>query len=346
MTKACHAKAGNGEDPTITANSRVTYQPDESPTSQRPDCQLELGHRTMSISSRESTHATPNWKAHLGTMAGSRTASTHSVDPEHEPCQEKLTVTELQGASNKLNQSADPDRRVLVVQHAEPEGPHLIAAALGSAGVSGMVVRTDRCDSVPTDAGTFAGIVVMGGPMCAADDSAFPTRGAELRLLESALENEVPTLGVCLGAQLLAVAAGAAIHRGGKPEVGWGEVDLLEGAQDDPLFKVASSRAHALTVLHWHSDTFDLPAGAVHLASSQAYRNQAFRLGVAAWALQFHIEVDANAVDGFVEAFPEDAEMAQGGADAISATTVGFPSSSAEARLSILDNFAAVVAQH
>lgn len=203
---------------------------------------------------------------------------------------------------------------VLIVQHLEPEQPAVLGDVLQDAGCELHTVRTDAGDPVPDDASAFAGVVVLGGPMSATDDEGFPTRRAEVALLRDAVEQGVPTLGVCLGAQLLALAAGAPARRGPGPEIGWGTVALTAAAGDDPLFAGVAS---PLRVLHWHGDTFDLPDGAVRLASTERYREQAFRLGPAAWGLQFHLEVDGPAVERFLAAFPDDAEAAPGGLEGV-----------------------------
>ncbi|MHB8437694.1 MAG: type 1 glutamine amidotransferase [Acidimicrobiales bacterium] len=196
--------------------------------------------------------------------------------------------------------------RCVVVQHLEPEKPYLIADALRRHDVQVDVCRVDRGDGVPADMSGLDALVVMGGPMSAASDHGFPSRLAELALLEDALDSELPVLGVCLGAQMLAAASGAAVYRGeAGPEIGWAPVFTTTAAAGDPLFEDAP---RSMTVLHWHGETFDLPEGAVHLASSDRYEHQAFRVGEAAWGLQFHIEVDAEAVSAFVQAFGDEAE--------------------------------------
>ena len=200
---------------------------------------------------------------------------------------------------------SDVDRPVVVIQHLEPEGPALIADALARRGHRVEVIRTDLGDPVPTDATALAGLVVMGGPMSAGSDEDFPSRSAEIGLIADAVDRGVPVLGICLGAQLLAVAGGASIIRGEVPEIGWGTATMEPGAADDPLFMRMTGE---LAVLHWHGETFGLPAGAVHLASSAAYPNQAFRLGPTAWGLQFHLEVDGAAVERFVSSFGDEAD--------------------------------------
>ncbi len=191
------------------------------------------------------------------------------------------------------------------MQHLEPEGPVLIATALRAAGVAVGIVRPDHGDEVPASVDGIDGLVVMGGPMSARSDDGFPSRTAEIALLRAAVDAGIPTLGVCLGAQLLAAAGGGTVEPGTGLEVGWGEVELTDEAATDPL--LAGIRG-ALPVLHWHGETFTLPPGAVLLASSDRYAHQAFRLGAAAWGLQFHLEVDAAAVERFVVAFGEEAD--------------------------------------
>jgi GMP synthase-like glutamine amidotransferase/SAM-dependent methyltransferase len=194
---------------------------------------------------------------------------------------------------------------VLIVEHMPQEGPYAIGVALEAAGLSVRACRTWAGDPVPDSLGGAAALVVMGGPAAAYED--FPGRTAELALLRATLEAEVPVLGVCLGAQLLAEAAGGRARPGSGPQIGWGEVRTAPAAHTDPLFAHAPGR---LRVLHWHGDTMDLPAGATLLASCDRYPVQAFRIGGSAWGLQFHLEVDKAAVDAFAAAFPDEAATA------------------------------------
>ncbi|SDI18050.1 Glutamine amidotransferase class-I [Sinosporangium album] len=133
--------------------------------------------------------------------------------------------------------------------------------------------------------------VHMGGPMGALDDADHPHLGAERALLTAAVARGIPLLGVCLGAQLLAAALGGEISRGPALEIGYGDVALTGEGTADP---VLGPQGPSLPVFHWHGDTFTLPAGAVRLASTDAYLNQAFRVGDRAYGFQFHVEVDAE----------------------------------------------------
>ncbi|MGO8870186.1 MAG: type 1 glutamine amidotransferase [Acidimicrobiales bacterium] len=146
--------------------------------------------------------------------------------------------------------------RCLVVQHVEPEGPSVIGEALPDAGCTVEVRRVFAGDPLPVDAEQLDGLVVMGGPMSAVTDEGFPSSVAELALLGDAVSRGVPTLGVCLGAQLPAQATGGSVHPGHGAEIGWGDVGLTADAGADPLLTGLPAR---LTVLHWHGDTFSLP---------------------------------------------------------------------------------------
>jgi GMP synthase-like glutamine amidotransferase len=127
----------------------------------------------------------------------------------------------------------------------------------------------------------------MGGPMSATDDDVLPWLVAEKRLIGEAVRDGMPFWGVCLGVQLLAASLGARVHPGPEPEVGLLPVELTDEARGDPVFEAAPDE---LVTLQWHGDTFDLPAGAVRLARSPAYENQAFRYR-RAYGVQFHLEV-------------------------------------------------------
>jgi GMP synthase-like glutamine amidotransferase len=230
----------------------------------------------------------------------------------------------------------------LVVQHVVPEPAFAIEKALLDAGVTLDIRQVYAGDTIPVDTSGLDGLVVMGGPMSAASDDGFPTRAAETSLLTAALRVGVPTLGVCLGAQLLAAAAGASVYPGASgPEVGWAPVRLAPPCRDDTLF---AGLPEPLTVLHWHTDTFDLPAGAQRLISSEMYANQAFRIADAAWGVQFHLEVTADAVGDFLREFAADIADIPGRADAIRTATAAAVEELSFARDLVCARFAGLVA--
>jgi GMP synthase (glutamine-hydrolysing) len=131
-------------------------------------------------------------------------------------------------------------------------------------------------------------LLVLGGPIGAYEEDLYPFLRDEIRVLEGRLGADLPTLGICLGAQLMARALGARVYPGTEKEIGWAPLDLTPAGRDSELAPLAGS---GLSVLHWHGDTFDLPAGACRLASTPITPNQAFAWGRRGLGLQFHVEV-------------------------------------------------------
>jgi GMP synthase-like glutamine amidotransferase len=178
---------------------------------------------------------------------------------------------------------------ILVFQHAECESLGMFRNELEERGIASVVVELDRGEQPPPTE-DFDALIVMGGPMSVNDDASLPWLRLERRLIGDFVERGRPYWGVCLGAQLLAASLGARVYEGSSPEVGVLPVDVAPAGRLDPVFSALPSR---FLSLQWHSDTFDLPAGAILLASSPAYRHQAFRWG-RAYGLQFHLEVSAG----------------------------------------------------
>jgi GMP synthase (glutamine-hydrolysing) len=188
----------------------------------------------------------------------------------------------------------------VVVQHTATEGPGLLAGVMADAGADARVVRLDLGDELPAPS-EVAGVVVMGGPMGVHDSAEYPWLVPEQRWLATAVEAGLPVLGVCLGAQLLAAALGAEVTIGDAPEIGVGRVVLNGDGRSDP---VLGPEGEGLPVVHWHGDTFAIPDGAIRLASSDRYQNQAFRLGQHVYWLQFHLEVDDEVAAGWAPDLP------------------------------------------
>ena len=141
----------------------------------------------------------------------------------------------------------------------------------------------------PRPVDDYDAVIVFGGSMHADQDERHPWLQEETLFIQRILDTHQPVLGVCLGAQLLARAAHAAVTPAPEPEIGWYEVELTPEAEDDP---VLGSLPRRFTAFQWHYYTYDVPAGAVELARSRMC-TQAFRLGRAAWGVQFHPEVTA-----------------------------------------------------
>lgn len=136
-------------------------------------------------------------------------------------------------------------------------------------------------------------LIVLGGAIGVYDELDYPFIADEIQILKERLAVDLPTIGICLGAQLMARALGARVYPGQSPEIGWSPIKLSDAGQHSILSHFAPN----CTVLHWHGDTFDLPQGAVHLASSAQYENQAFAWGESGLGLQFHPEVTARGLE-------------------------------------------------
>ena len=185
--------------------------------------------------------------------------------------------------------------RVLVFRHVPFEDAGLIEPVLERHGLRVEYADLYRDPAASPDWGSADGLVFMGGPMSANDPLPFINR--ELEILRQALADSKPVLGVCLGAQMLARAAGARVYSNAVKEIGWYPVTWTDAAASDELFQGLPSPA---MLFHWHGETFDLPPRAVRLAGSDACRNQAFRLGTA-YGLQFHLEVTPEMIAGWCQ---------------------------------------------
>lgn len=210
-----------------------------------------------------------------------------------------------------------PRKCAVVLTHAPFEGPGIIADVLRARGYTVELRALYDGDSVPTELPSEDVLVVMGGSMGVGDvgGSEYPFLDAELRLLERRATADAPVLGVCLGAQLLAAAAGAKVYGMTRPdgsrlyEVGWAPVQFTSNGLDDALL---SGIPQSAPVLHWHGDTFELPRGARGLASSALCENQAFLLGSSLFGLQFHCEVTRTEVEAFTDSDGPFIELANG----------------------------------
>ena len=171
----------------------------------------------------------------------------------------------------------------------------------------------------------FDWLLVMGGPMSVGEEGAYPWLPDEKKLIRCAIENNKTVLGICLGAQLIASALGARVHRNAQKEIGWFPVSLTpEGARASAL----SGFPPGFTAFHWHGDTFDLPEGGLHLARSEACAHQAFLVGDRVLGLQFHLECSQASVEGLLAhcagelvsaPFIQDERKIRGGANEIAA---------------------------
>ena len=186
--------------------------------------------------------------------------------------------------------------RLHVIQHVAFEGPGAIGEWARERGHS-LTFTVQWRGAAPPKPNDFDFLVVLGGPMSANDEAQFSWLAPEKKLIQRALEAQKAILGVCLGAQLLANVLGARVYKNQRKEIGWFPVLLAPEAR----VSILAGLPQALTVLHWHGETFDLPEGAVRLASSEACVNQAFEFGGRALGLQFHLEVLPDGLAKLIE---------------------------------------------
>jgi GMP synthase-like glutamine amidotransferase len=192
--------------------------------------------------------------------------------------------------------------RVLAIENfvATPLG--LVGAALADAHAEVDVRAVWQGAAVPQTADGYDGLVVLGGEQSALDDADYPSLPAIVALIRSFMAADKAVLGICLGAQLVARAAGATNILGRPIEFGWHAVTPTAAGRADP---VVTALGDGGPVFHWHLDTFTLPPGAVHLATSAQTEFQAFRLGRAVYGLQFHFEADRPLVAEWSDQFAE-----------------------------------------
>jgi GMP synthase (glutamine-hydrolysing) len=205
----------------------------------------------------------------------------------------------------KSEQKRKAAASVTLLQHIHCETPGIISDCLQSADIDMRFVRTFERNPIPSNLDTQAGLIVMGGPMSVYDHDQFPFLLEEQRLIEEALKEDKPVLGVCLGSQLLAATLGAEVKSGAQKEIGWHPVTLTEYAATDALWKELPAR---FTAYHWHGDVYDLPQGAVSLASSELTPCQGFRYGTNAYGFLFHMEVTEKIIKNMVAEFQDELE--------------------------------------
>ena len=177
--------------------------------------------------------------------------------------------------------------RILIIMHVEHEGPGVFGDLLQATGADVRIARLHLGDALPA-VDQIDAALSMGGPMNVYEEERYPFLRDETRFLQAAAERDLPVLGVCLGAQMIAKAAGAPVTRNPVEEVGWGTVDLTDEGLADPLFRGLPG---VLPVFQWHGDTFAIPEGGALLASGTDCHNQAFRFR-RSYGLQFHLEAD------------------------------------------------------
>lgn len=183
--------------------------------------------------------------------------------------------------------------RVAVLQHFWPEHAGFFSSTLEEVGHEVMIIKVFNGEMVPSP-GDFDALLVLGGPMSVHDDAEYPWLAEERNLLKALIREDRPVLGICLGAQQIARAAGARVYASGPKEIGLFHIELTPEAAGDRVFAPFNNPQE---VFQWHGETFDLPTGAVQLARSERYEQQAFRIGRRVYGMQFHLEFTQDIVE-------------------------------------------------
>lgn len=209
-------------------------------------------------------------------------------------------------------------KRLLVCQHVPFEILGTLNPMLKNAGLRIRYVNFGRHPDAQPDLRGYDGLVILGGPMNVDQVDTHPHLATELGMVRQALAMDIPTLGICLGAQLIAKALGARVKQNAVKEIGWYDVSVTPEGKKDPLF---GHFDESEKIFQWHSDTFEIPEGGVHLAESPTCHSQAFRVGRHMYGFQFHMEVDEPLIARWLNVPVHKAEIESAPGD-ISADTI------------------------
>ncbi len=199
---------------------------------------------------------------------------------------------------------------VLIIKNIVTEGPGTIEDFLRKEEIPFATIELGSGE-IPIHLEDFDTLVIMGGPMGVYEMERYPHLRIESRLIREAINRGMKILGVCLGAQMVAYCLGSEVHHGHQEEIGWESIELTGDGLKDPLIRKLAIHPRVgdfwrkFKVFHWHGDTFDLPVGAVLLARSDLYKNQAFRYGDKVYGFQFHIEVTKDMIHEWLKDKPK-----------------------------------------
>jgi len=194
---------------------------------------------------------------------------------------------------------------ILFIKHIAIEGPGTLGEFFNNQTTwKTKIVELEKEEALPS-LDECEAVISLGGPMNVYETRKYPFLEKEENFFKLALEKQIPILGICLGAQLLAKVCGSKIKKANNKEIGWHKVSLTEDGRQDNLFSSVPSK---FDVFQWHEDMFELPKGALLLAESQDCPNQAFRFGKNAYGLQFHIEVTPEMIETWVNIYKEEAK--------------------------------------
>jgi GMP synthase (glutamine-hydrolysing) len=194
---------------------------------------------------------------------------------------------------NPMERGTERRKIVLIVQHAQHEHPAAVQRALQTQGIQSHCMHPYRGDSYPP-LSEIAGVISLGGPMGANDDDEHRWIRKEIALMKASAEAGLPTIGICLGGQILARALGGRVEKNSLVELGWFPVEVNASGKSDPIMGAAGRNP---MVYQWHEDTFHLPMEATLLASSKTCTRQAYRVFEKTYGFQFHPEADHQLVN-------------------------------------------------
>ena len=184
---------------------------------------------------------------------------------------------------------------VAIFRHIAHEGPGYLAGLLNARNIPWQLIAIDTGDAVPACASAYSGLIFMGGPMSVNDD--LPWIARELNLIREAVAQDIPVMGMCLGAQLISKALGGAVTKNKVKEIGWGAVQVAANDTAKRWF----GEMQTFEAFHWHGETFTLPQSAVRLLSSMHCVNQGYAIGPHL-ALQCHLEMNEELIAAWCEA--------------------------------------------
>ena len=189
---------------------------------------------------------------------------------------------------------------ILILKHIDIEGPGTFGNFLIKRDESFRIIELGAGEKLPSDLKPIKAVVVLGGPMNVDEEDKYPFLKSENEFIKNALKKNIPYLGICLGSQLLAKAAGAKVVKSPVKEIGWYKVQLTDKGKKDPFLK---GFKESEMIFHWHEDMFQIPKGAELLATGTGCPHQAVRVGKNAYGIQFHVEITDVSIKEWCEEY-------------------------------------------
>ncbi|MEC8624435.1 MAG: type 1 glutamine amidotransferase [Bdellovibrionota bacterium] len=196
--------------------------------------------------------------------------------------------------------------KILIFQHVPHEILGTFDPLLKRRGVRMRYVNFSRGNVDSINLESYDGLIVLGGPMSVNQLDEYPHLKEEIYWIKKAIEQDLFVLGICLGAQLISKALGGEITKSPSPEIGWFDIKLNNEGKEDPLFEFFDENQK---IFQWHGDAFSIPEGAVNLASSTNCPHQAFRYGQKVYGFQFHLEVNQDLIERWLDNEVNESEL-------------------------------------